>query len=146
MLFRSRRAASLALDPDREQATPHDERRIVGEGPRWFHQIRLESGWSDVYEFTGEEMPLIDRLLGNWFTSTHPDSHFKNRLLVARAETDGRRLTLLNDTFKIRERDGRAQARVVTSADDLLGILEQHFGLLFPPGTRFGAAGAPWPT
>jgi N-hydroxyarylamine O-acetyltransferase len=138
--------SAIRLDTDREQSTPHEERRIVREGTKSFHQVRLESGWSDVYEFTGEDMPPIDRLLGNWFTSTHPESHFKNRLLVARAEADGRRVTLLNDTFKIRERDGRARAQQVASADELLGILEQHFGLLFPAGTRFGAAGAPWPT
>jgi N-hydroxyarylamine O-acetyltransferase len=44
-----------------EQATPHEPRRLVREDGRWFHQARLGDTWSDVYEFTGEEMPHIDR-------------------------------------------------------------------------------------
>lgn len=138
--------SAIRLDTEAQQATLHEERRIVHEDNRWFHQAWLESSWTDVYEFTGEEMPPIDRVLGNWFTSTHPESHFKNRLIVARAGADGCRFTLLNDTFKIRSRDGRADTRHVTSDEDLLGILRQHFGIHLPPGTRLGTSGAHWRT
>lgn len=135
--------SALRLDTDLEQPTPHEARRIVSEGDHWLHQARLGDAWTDVYEFTGEEMPPIDREVGNWFTSTHPRSHFRDRLIVARARPDGRRVTLLNDELKLRECDGRAATHKLDSAEALLAALAEHFELHFPAGTRFGA---PWQT
>lgn len=128
---------AIVLEPGLEQVTPHESRRIVHEEGRYFHQWRLGAEWFDVYEFTGEVMPRIDREVANWFTSTHPQSHFRHRLVAARAGEDGRRYTLLNDGFKVRERDGRATLQAIESPDQLLNLLEQHFGLRFDAGTRF---------
>lgn len=138
--------AAIRLD-DRgtEQTTPHETRRIVREGARLFHQVRLNGEWHDVCEFTLEEMPPIDRELANWYTSAHPLSHFRNRLLVARAGTAGSRFLVLNHEFTVRSADGRAELQPITSAEHLLEILAQHFGLNFPAGTRFGPPGSPWP-
>jgi N-hydroxyarylamine O-acetyltransferase len=139
--------SAIAFDTETEQATSHEPRRIVREAGRYFHQIRLGDGWEDVYEFTGEQMPPIDREVGNWYTSTHPQSGFKSRLTVARAGTQGRRYTLLNREFKIRERDGHARVRTIGSAPELLELLAEHFDLCFPGGTRFGdAPDSSWPT
>jgi N-hydroxyarylamine O-acetyltransferase len=138
--------SAIRLDTEAEQTTPHDCRRIVRDSGRLFHQVRFGDDWQDVCEFTLEEMPPVDRELGNWFTSAHPRSHFKNRLIVARAASDGSRLTLLNDELKIRRRGAAAEKRLVATADELLDVLGRHFGLSFPPGTRFGPAGSPWPT
>lgn len=126
-----------------EQPTPHEPRRLVREDGRWFHQARLGDTWTDVYEFTGEEMPPIDRELANWFTSTHPQSHFLGRLIVARAAPDGRRITLQNSDLKVRERDGRATVQTVASPEELLVVLAERFGLHLPPDTRFGSLGPP---
>jgi N-hydroxyarylamine O-acetyltransferase len=139
--------SAIAFDTAPEQATPHEARRIVREAGRYFHQIRFGSDWHDVYEFTGEEMPAIDREVGNWYTSTHPQSGFKSRLTVARAGAEGRRYTLLNRELKIRERDGRASVRPIASAVELLELLAEFFGLRFPDDVRFGdAPDSPWPT
>jgi N-hydroxyarylamine O-acetyltransferase len=138
--------SALRLHSDAEQATPHETRRIVREGGRYFHQVRFGEAWEDVCEFTLEEMPAIDRELGNWFTSAHPNSHFKNRLIVARAAAEGTRITLLNHELKVRRRDGHAESHAIETPDELLELLARHFGLKFPAGTRFGAPGSPWPT
>ena len=119
------------------QATSHEPRRIVREESRLFHQVLLGEQWCDLYEFTLEEMPLIDRELGNWYTSAHPESKFRNRLIVARAAPEGVRLTLQNDEFSMRGRDGRADTQRLTTPAELLEVLATHFGLRFPPGTRF---------
>jgi N-hydroxyarylamine O-acetyltransferase len=132
-------------DSGREMSTAHEPRRILREGTRLFHQARLGTEWHDVYEFTGEEMPPIDRELGNWYTSAHPASHFRNRLIAARATTDGRRLSLLNREFTMRARDGRAETHPISSPDELLALLAAHFGLEFSAGTRFGGGSVPWP-
>lgn len=137
---------ALRLDTSDAQETPHETRRIVREEGKLFHQVKLGAEWSDVCEFTLEEMPPIDRELGNWFTSAHPDSHFKNRLIVARAAERGGRVTLLNDELKVRARDGRAEATTVATPEELLGVLAERFDLRFPDDTRFGPPGSPWPS
>jgi N-hydroxyarylamine O-acetyltransferase len=139
--------SAIAFDTAAEQATPHEPRRILREAGRCFHQIRFGNDWHDVYELTGEEMPEIDREVGNWYTSTHPRSGFKSRLTVARAGAEGRRYTLLNRELKIRERDGQASVRPIATASELLELLDEFFGLRFPGNTRFGdAPDSPWPT
>ena len=135
----------LRLATSAEQATLHEPRRIIREGASLFHQVRFGAEWQDVCEFTLEEMPAIDRELANWYTSAHPKSHFKNRLLVARAAPEGQRVTLLNDELTLRERYGTATKRHIASAEELLDVLRKLFGLSFPAGTRFGEAGGPWP-
>ncbi|MBC7977656.1 MAG: arylamine N-acetyltransferase, partial [Myxococcales bacterium] len=88
--------SALRLDTEALQTTPHEPRRLLREDGRIFHQVQLAGEWHDVCEFTLEEMPPIDREVASWYTSAHPGSHFKNRLLVARALPDGGRLGLLN--------------------------------------------------
>jgi N-hydroxyarylamine O-acetyltransferase len=120
-----------------EQHTPHEPRRVVREDGRWFHQVRFGEGWVDAYEFTGEEMPLVDREVASWFTSTNPRSHFRQRLMAARAGEHGTRYTLTDTELKVRARDGHAETTPITSPEHLLAALDEHFGLTFAAGTRF---------
>ena len=133
--------SAIRLNTDGPQTTPHDTRRIVREGALLYHQVRFGQDWADINEFTLEEMPPIDRELANWYTSAHPDSHFRNRLVAALAGPDGRRYTLLNNELTIRHGDGSSDVRVIASAEELLSVLDEHFGLHMPPGTRFGPTG-----
>jgi N-hydroxyarylamine O-acetyltransferase len=126
---------ALRLADHGEQVTPHEPRRLHRDGDKIYHQVRLGEDWLDVAELTLEEMPLIDRIVANWYTSTHPQSHFKNRLLVARATASGR-VTLLNDTLSIRGADGIADKQRVESHEHLLRILDEHFGIALPAGAR----------
>ncbi len=137
---------ALRLDTQGAQDTPHEPRRIVREEGRFFHQARLGDDWKDVCEFTLEEMPLIDREMGSFYASTHPDSSFKVRLLAARALPDGARLTLLNDELSFRDRHGKSQVTKIASRADLLATLRAQFGLEFPGETRFGLPGSTWPS
>ncbi|MEZ4398899.1 MAG: arylamine N-acetyltransferase [Kofleriaceae bacterium] len=134
-----------------EQATPHEPRRLIAEGgwdglarrtpdARLFHQVRLGEAWQDVCEFTLEEMPEIDRVVGNWYTSAHPRSHFKDRLIAARATPTGR-LTLADAVLTRRAHDGSTVTHTAGSAAELLAMLDGEFGLRFPPGTRFATPG-----
>jgi N-hydroxyarylamine O-acetyltransferase len=136
---------AIRLEPDVEQVTPHDTRRIVREGNHWFHQIKLGAEWTDLCEFTLEEMPPIDRELANWYTSAHAQSKFRSRLVAARARPDGTRISVLNGELTLRRRDGGSETRPIASPDELLAVLAENFGLHFPAGTRFGPPGSPWP-
>lgn len=147
--------APLRFDTEDEQATPHEPRRLLREGAwdglalrgpdaRMLHQVRFGDAWHDVCELTMEPMPPIDREVGNWYTSAHPQSHFRNRLIVARASERGR-ITVLNRELSVRGPDGVAVTRELRDPDELLAVLAEHFGLRFPPGTRFSCDALDWP-
>lgn len=138
--------AALRLNETGEQPTPHEPRRIVREEGRFFRQAKLGGEWSDVCEFTGEAMPLIDRELANWWTSTNPGSKFRQNLTVACAGPEGTRRTIMNREFAIRCGARIIERRELVTPADLLEVLAQHFGLCFPAGTRFGAPGSLWPS
>ena len=135
---------------DVEQATPHEPRRIVVEKShpslRYFHQTRLGDDWVDVLEFTLEQMPVIDREVGNCWTSMHPKSKFRLNLITSLAHPDGTRVSLHNREF-IHRHGGEILERIeIAGPDQLLSILDERFGLCFPAGTRFGPPGMAWPT
>lgn len=135
----------IRLGREGEQATAHEPRRIVHEAGRFFHQARLGEEWTDVYEFTGEAMPPIDRELANWWTSASPQSRFKQMLSIGRAGPAGTRFVIRNSEFIHRHGAEVLERCEITTPGQLLELLARHFGLHFPAGTRFGAPGSPWP-
>ena len=136
--------AAIRMDTEAPQPTPHETRRLVRDGDLVYHQALLNHEWHDVYSTLLDPMPPIDREVGNWYTSSHPESSFKARLTVARALPDGGRLTILNRELTTRQRDGRADHYVIDTPDELLDVLSRKFGLMFPAGTRFTCPGLEW--
>ena len=143
--------SSIELVLDEPQETPHETRRIVATGDwdglerrspnaRLYHQVRYGDTWEDVCDFTLEEMHPIDRELGNWYTSAHPQSHFGSRLVVARATETGR-VNLLNWELKRRDPNGEATTRTLESEEERLAVLRDEFDLDFPAETRFSLFG-----
>lgn len=114
-----------------EQPTAHEPRRLLREGERWFHQAWLGDEWVDVAELTGERMPLVDREVANWFTSTHPSSIFRKEPLIARALPDGGRVTLRGNVLTVRTRES-VEREELDSEDALDDALRTHFGLERP--------------
>jgi N-hydroxyarylamine O-acetyltransferase len=146
--------APLRLDVETPQPTPHEPRRLIRHGAwasgdrrspdaRIFHQAQIAGEWQDVCEFTLEPMPPIDREVANWFTSAHPQSHFRNRLMAARATPDGR-ITLLNRELTQRRGDGTCTSTIVRDERHLLTVLAQQFDLVFPEDTRFPCPWIDW--
>jgi N-hydroxyarylamine O-acetyltransferase len=136
--------APIRLDTEDEQGSGTEPRRLVRQGRHLLQQIRLGDTWNDVYTFTLDEAAPIDFEVANWYTSTHPNSRFRQNLVVARL-AEGRRIAVQNSEFTTRHLDGRAERRTIEDADALLDILAAEFGLNFPPATRFGSAPAAWP-
>lgn len=139
-------ASAIRLDSTGEQLTPHEQRRLLREDGRFFHQAKLEDGWADVYEFTLEVMHPIDCELANWWTSTSPTSKFRQSLTVALAGSAGTRRTIRNRDFTIRRGPEIIERRELVSPAELVEVLAQHFGLIFPAGTCFGEPGSAWPS
>ena len=136
--------APIRMDITEQQSTPHDTRRIVpGEEVvdtgmcRWFHQIKLNDQWQDIYEFTGEDMPAIDKEVANWWTSTHPDSKFRQSIMAAIASPDGSRHTLSTNEYTHRQDGQVLEQRSINSNVQLLETLQEHFGITLPSDTTF---------
>jgi N-hydroxyarylamine O-acetyltransferase len=91
--------------------------------------------WTDLYAFTLEPHYPVDFEMANHFTSTWPRSPFVQSLTAQRS-WPGRRLVLRNRELAIREGD-TLRSEQVRDPDHLLELLEGHFGLAFPRGTRF---------
>lgn len=92
--------------------------------------------WEDLYAFGDEAVPHIDYVMGNWFTSTYPESGFV-RSLTAQRIVDSRRHLLRNLTYSVTEL-GVTQSRDI-AREELVPLLRDVFGLDVPPDARFSA-------
>jgi N-hydroxyarylamine O-acetyltransferase len=135
--------SALRMDTEAPQTTPHETRRLVRDGGLWKHQVLLGETWMDLAEYTGEEMPAIDREVGNWYTSAHPQSRFRTTLMVGLARPDGGRLTLLNRELTERTRDGVVHT-TVADHDALVALLADRFGIAVPEGAQIACEGLAW--
>jgi N-hydroxyarylamine O-acetyltransferase len=134
----------LRLEYDCAQSGCLEPRRLVRRGDNIVHQALLGDTWGDVYAFTLDAVPAIDFEVSNWYTCSHPASAFVLNLRASRSLAD-RRHTLHNRDFTTRYADSRVEKRTIATPEELLAVLAEFFDLHFPPGTRFGPPGAPWP-
>ena len=73
----------------------------------------------------------MDYDLPNWFTATHPSSHFRHNLMVARTTPEAR-YNLLHNRLTIRKTDGTIERRLL-AVDEIGGVLADTFGLPVQP-------------
>lgn len=125
--------APLKLEHELEQATPHGTYRIVREGAVYELQMKATERWSGMYQFTTEPQSPADFELSNWFTSTHPRSHFLQNLLASTVNGDTR-INLLNT--RVTNRCGeKTEERTIANAKDLDRVLVDEFGIDPPAST-----------
>jgi N-hydroxyarylamine O-acetyltransferase len=121
----------LRIEPDVEQATPHESFRLARAGDEFILQSTVRGEWRPLYRFDLREHQAIDYEVGNWFVSTHPNSHFLARLLAARP-APGRRYALNNAEFAIHHLHGETERRVLTSAAEVREVLTGPFQIELP--------------
>jgi N-hydroxyarylamine O-acetyltransferase len=116
------------------QRTAHETFRFA-DGPRGT-QLQVQAGehWLPVYEFTEEPQLDADYAVYNWHTSTHPKSHFRHTLIVARAMPDAR-YTLRDAQLTARHADGSQRVDVLDAAG-IERALAEIFGLAVEPAWR----------
>jgi N-hydroxyarylamine O-acetyltransferase len=138
--------APLRLEPEIEQATPHETFRLLRSGAWFTLQCRLKGEWASFYRFdlTGQEP--IDYEVANYYVSTWPTSHFVNSLLAARATPDGR-CGLRDNRLSIHRLDGTGEQRTLSSAGEISTVLGDLFGIAVPDEAAFAArlARLGWP-
>ncbi len=136
----------LRMDIDEPQETLHDTRRIIqGEDSnglaRWFHQVLIGDDWQDVCEFSGEWMPEMDRGIGNWWTSTNPESKFRQNIMGAMAIADGSRHSLSTNQY-VRRSAGVVLEKIdIATSEQMIRVLADRFGIELPADTVFGIEG-----
>jgi N-hydroxyarylamine O-acetyltransferase len=129
----------LRLQPDIEQATPHEPFRLTRAGDDFLMQAQTHGTWRTLYRFGLQEQLLPDYEVSNWYLSNHPKSHFVTGLIAARPDTD-RRYALRNNELSVHHLNGRSERRILTSAGEIRETLENSFRLRLPDAPDLDAA------
>jgi N-hydroxyarylamine O-acetyltransferase len=127
-------SAPLRMDVTGPQPTPHDVYRVIPYGAGLLVQVRRDDVWLPVYEVSPEPRFEADYHAANWFTATHPSSHFRHNLIAARTTPEARH-ALLDNRFTVRQPDGTAE-RQTLDADGIERVLVETFGLSVEPDWR----------
>jgi N-hydroxyarylamine O-acetyltransferase len=115
------------------QATPHGHFRVQRGDGAWAVQVDLPNGgWTTLYHFTLEPQLLADYEMTSWYLCQHPDSVFRQALVAARQDAEGR-WTLRDTQLSLHLPDGRVETRTLRSADALREALQIRFGLDLAP-------------
>lgn len=108
--------------------------RVVEEDDERVLQMRRGSEWTDQYAFLPRPAHPVDFELGNWFTSTHPESRFV-RTLTAQRTTRDVRYILRYPTYS-EVRDSGVLTRDINRGE-LLPLLREVFRIELPDDTVF---------
>jgi N-hydroxyarylamine O-acetyltransferase len=129
--------APLLLASRDEQPTPHEPARIAAMGDALMVQMKIRNEWQNLVAFDLDEQAFAELEMGNWFTSTHPKSRFRNELLAARADVDCR-YGLLDNVLTVHRRNGATERRRLTSASEIRDAITDVFGIRPPDDPRLG--------
>jgi N-hydroxyarylamine O-acetyltransferase len=129
----------LRLEPDVEQATPHEPFRLLEADGGFVMQAKVRDAWISLYRFDLQEQLLPDYELANWYLSHHPQSRFVTGLLAARPAAD-RRYALLDNELAVHHLNGPTEKRILASAAELRETLERDFLLTLPQAPELDAA------
>ena len=101
-------AAPLRMADREPQQTRDGVYRVTSIGADLKLELQSKNRWLPMVLFTPSPQLDVDFLAPNWYTSTHPRSTFRNRLLACRATADVR-YGLLNNRLTIRKPNGEVQ-------------------------------------
>jgi N-hydroxyarylamine O-acetyltransferase len=121
----------LLFETGKPQETPHEKFRLLEHSRGYLMQSLIKNEWKNLYVFDLQKIFWIDYKLANWYTSTHPDSHFTSSLSVSRTAKK-RRYNLHNNTFVTHYLNGKTTKQTLETADEIRKILETVFHLRLP--------------
>lgn len=133
-------SSPLLLDSEAVQATAHEPYRLSVDGQGSYTLwAQVADEWRGLYVFDLQVQADIDYEIGNWYVSTHPQSPFVGQLKVARLAA-GKRHTLNNASYAVHYLDKPSEKRRLDSADELLALLSETFGIRLPQEAQLRAA------
>ncbi|MBJ2216720.1 arylamine N-acetyltransferase family protein [Pseudomonas sp. MF7453] len=124
-------SSPLQLDKEAPQATAHEPFRLTHHQGSYTLWAQVGEEWRGLYVFDLQVQADIDYEIGNWYVSTYPGSPFVGQLKAALL-APGQRHTLANARYALHYLDRPSEKRTLESADELLGLLRDTFGIRLP--------------
>jgi N-hydroxyarylamine O-acetyltransferase len=131
--------APLRLEPDIQQATPHEPFRLVRAGEEFVMQAKTTEEWLTLYRFSLQEQLLPDYEVSSWYLCHYPQSIFVTGLICARPAPD-RRFALRNNELAVHVLRGKTERCILTTAADLREALKTLFKIALPEAPEVSAA------
>ena len=129
----------IPLLPEIVHHMPDAAFRLRQDGREWVLEGDVgRDSFSDYYAFTLEPQHPIDIEVANHYTSTHPESKFRQTVTAQQIRAD-RRLALRGFRLEIHQH-GTVETCELADEAERLTLLATEFGLDFPPGTCFAPA------
>jgi len=122
-----------------ESLQGHDTFRVVAEESIDVLQLKRGNEWTDLYAVDREEAYPVDFELGNWFTSTHPQSPFVRHVIVQQRTAEARHM--LRDLVYVEHSDGVNKERTIARRE-LAPLLREVFGIYVDPDVTLRALDA----
>lgn len=117
--------APLRLDSHEPQPTAHETFRFVPVESELQLEAQIAGRWAPVYRLLASPQLDADYELANWYTATHPESHFRHRLIVTRTTPEARHV-LSGARLTVRSADGATEWRVL-DAEEIERELAERF-------------------
>ena len=104
--------------------------RLVEDGPELVLQVFQDGGWTDMYGFVPEPVPMIDVEVSNWYTATHPTSSFVTGVFVGRRSPERCLSLFVYEQAVLVERPvGGASAVAEIALTEVPALLAERFGI-----------------
>jgi N-hydroxyarylamine O-acetyltransferase len=129
--------APLRLEPHIAQPTPHEMHRLLPLENGFVLEASLSGEWKSFYRFTLEPQFPADYEVSNWYLCHHPSSFFRQMLVCARVNAEGR-YALRNNALAI-HRKNKTEKRTLRDAASLRSSLESDFALRLPESPELEA-------
>jgi N-hydroxyarylamine O-acetyltransferase len=120
---------ALSLNPLVEQETPHEVMRFVEVGGELTLQALLKHGWEHIYRVIPYPRYDGEYEIANWYTATHPETPYQSNIIVAKPGPRRTRITMYNARVTVRDGEGRADKRWLTSDSEYHDVLRGEFAL-----------------
>lgn len=131
--------APLRLELGTEQTTPHERFRLLPDDDALLMQAQVRGEWKSLYRFDLTPTFPVDYEVASFYLSRHPASHFRARLMAARA-LPGVRYALADRRLTAHPLEGESQERTLSSVAELRTTLGETFGIRVPRSDALDAA------
>lgn len=120
---------ALLLTPQIEQETPHEVMRFIDVGGELTLQAQLKHGWQHIYRVIPYPRYDGEYEITNWYTATHPDTPYQGNIIAAKPGPNRSRITMYNARVTVRDAEGHAEKRWLTTESEFRDVLRGEFGL-----------------
>lgn len=90
-------------------------------------KVNFQNSWQTLYSFNLNQYLMADIRVANWYTSTHPLSHFTHQLVLAIRDENQTKMTLRNGLFSIYEIGQEPIKKELKNGEELTEVIERYF-------------------